>query len=57
MSIYLVYFSLCLLLNGDFSKDDFLFIYGLTIGSGPLGGVAHWSVSNLSSRVTPVNQF
>jgi len=39
MSIYWVHFSLCLLLKGDFSKDDFLLIYGLTMGSGPLVGI------------------
>ena len=42
MSKYLVHFSLCLLLKGDFSQGDFSLIYGLTMGSGPLGGVARW---------------
>ena len=48
MSPYLVHFSLCLLLKGDFSKDNFSLIYGLTMGSGPLDGVARWLVSKLS---------
>jgi len=42
MSTYLIRFSLCLLLKGDFLKDDFSLIYGLTMGSGPLGGVVRW---------------
>jgi len=48
ISKYLVHFSLCLLLKGDFSQGDFSLIYGLTMGSGPLGGVARWSVSKLT---------
>jgi len=51
MTIYLVHFSLCLLLKGDFSKDDFLLIYSLTMESGPLSGVARWSVSKLNRQV------
>ena len=48
MSTYLVHFSLCLLLKGDFPKDEFSLIYCLTMGSDPLDGVAHWSVFKLN---------
>ena len=42
MNIYLGHFSLYLLLKGDFSKDDFVLIYGLTMESSPLDGIARW---------------
>jgi len=47
ISKYLVHFSLCLLLKGDFLQGNFSLIYSLTMESSRLDRVALGSVSKL----------
>jgi len=51
MSKYLVHFSLYLLFKNDFLKDNFSFIYDLTMASGPLNGVVYWLVFELIAKL------